>query len=214
MRATDLMTRNVASVSPDHNIRHAIALMLERQVSGLPVIDNDGHLVGMLTEGDLMRRVGAGPAQPDRHQSPENYVRSHSWRVGDVMSTDIVSVDPSCPAARMADLMANRGIKRLPVIDNGRLAGIVSRADLLAVLLGQEAEKVAAGDRALETAIRSRLIHELGLKDIDVVVNDGKVTLTGTVPASPAIRAAMLVAENLAGVTAIVNKLAIGAGDS
>src|SRR6516165_2504909 len=153
MIASDVMTRTVLSVRPDATIAEAIRLMLDNRISGLPVIDEAGRLVGMLTEGDLLRR---GETGTERHRPrwleilmgpgrlAGDYVRTHGRRIGEVMTRDPVSVTPDTPLKEVVELMERRRIKRVPVLDGDVPVGILSRADLLRALLGALEEKPAA----------------------------------------------------------------------
>ena len=155
MNAKDVMTRTVVTVSPDHSLRHAARIMLDRGISGVPVVDDDSRLVGIVTEGDLLRRselTGPGLSSQQPETSDEKaraYVKSRSWKVADVMSSDLVPVDEETPVARIAALMSERGIKRVPVMRGRRLVGIVSRADLLRVLIAAKIDDAASGDDAI-----------------------------------------------------------------
>ncbi|MEQ1900257.1 MAG: CBS domain-containing protein, partial [Devosia sp.] len=169
MKVGEVMNRNVITVMPGHSIHHAARIMLEQRISGLPVVDA-GVVVGIISEGDLLRRVEFGqPKTPganwDRATSPEgvarDYVRSHSWKVADVMSKAPATATEDMDLADAAALMAARGIKRLPVIRDGRLVGLVSRADFLQVIASAPTETQAQGDQAIELAARTRL-SEIG----------------------------------------------------
>jgi CBS domain-containing protein len=123
MKAKDLMTTKVTTVSPDNSVRQAAKVMLARSVSGVPVIDDDGRLVGLISEGDLLRRseLGSGTlvtregSFPSSDARARTYVKSNAWSVADVMSRNPVVVDEETPLSRIAALMEEHGIKRLPV---------------------------------------------------------------------------------------------------
>lgn len=140
MKASQVMTRDVATITPDAPVLDALRLMLERRISGLPVIGEDGRLVGIVTEGDFVRRAELDTERrrprwlnfllgPGRLAS--EYVGTHGRRTEEVMTRDVVAVDGDAPLAEVVDLMEKHGIKRVPVVHDGRLVGIVSRADLL-----------------------------------------------------------------------------------
>src|SRR5262245_127421 len=138
MKVKDVMATTVVTVSPDNSVKHAAGIMLDKHVSGLPVVDDQGTLVGLISEGDLLRRSELGLriiARSEQSASEEEraraYVKSHGWKVADVMSCNLVTIDEEADLSHVATLMAENGVKRLPVIRNGRLVGIVSRADLL-----------------------------------------------------------------------------------
>ena len=214
MNTNDVMTKNVVTVSPDHGVRHAATIMLVNHVSGLPVIDDEGRLVGLISEGDLLRRVELGlgaiasSAEP-AHSVEERaraYVRSNAWKVADVMSCDLVVVDEETPLARVAFLMAQHRIKRIPVMRGSALVGIVSRADLLHAISGAKPDETAAGDKAIRRSIITRLNEQTGLegKAVTVTVADGLVHLWGNVDTDDCRNAARVVAESVRGVRGVV----------
>src|SRR5579872_851624 len=143
MIASDVMTRNVISVPPDATIAEAVELMLERGISGLLVVDNSGTLVGIVTEGDLLRRDEIGTrrhrswwlrliASPGRQAA--DFTRTHGRKVADVMTHDLISVDADSSLEEIVALMEEHRIKRVPVLQGDRMVGVVSRADLLRAL--------------------------------------------------------------------------------
>jgi CBS domain-containing protein len=221
MQTADIMTRDPVSIGPDGSVRDAIRLMLEHRISGLPVVDTAGTLVGILTEGDLMRRGETGTA---RHRRPwlefllgpgrlaEDYVKTHGRRIEEIMTRDVVSVRSDTPIDDVVDLMERRHVKRLPVLDGDRLAGIVSRADLMAAVaraLDREAAFPAGDD-----AIRARVLAELEKaggwaprSGVAVTVNDGIVELNGAVFEEKERAALRVVVENVPGVKAVEDRL-------
>lgn len=212
MRVKDVMTTKIVRLSPDNSVRQAARIMFDSHVSGLPVVDDEGRLIGLISEGDLIRRTelgGGGPladvtlAADDRAHA---YIRRSSWRVGDAMTADPVTIDEDAPLARVAALMQERGIKRLPVLRNGVLVGIVSRADLLQAVLSAKQDETAAGDEAIRRSILVRLGENTGLEglDVKVAVTDGIVHLWGNVETAECRRAARIVAENVRGVRGVV----------
>jgi CBS domain-containing protein len=220
MDANAVMTRRVLSVRPDDSLDHAIRMMLDNGISGLPVLDDDGRPVGMLTEGDLLRRA---ETQTERRRSrwldfllgPDrlaaDYVRTHSRRVKDVMTPRVYTVTPETPLEEVVALMERRHIKRLPVLQDGRLIGIVSRANLVQALasVARELPQVAIADEQ----IRNRLWDELAARDwaeinlLNIVVHDGVVHLYGMVTGSREADALRTAAENIPGVKAVHNQL-------
>lgn len=211
MKASDVMTTKVVTVSPDHSVRHAAKIMLDNHVSGLPVIDDDGLLVGIISEGDLLRRSELGLvaiASPSR--SPEEqaraYVKAHAWKVGDVMSDKLVTVDEEMDLAKIATLLEENDIKRVPVTRGVRLVGIVSRADLLRAVASARLDATAPGDEAIRRSILARLDENTGLsgKNISVTVADGLVHLWGNVEGEDCRIAARVVAEGVRGVKGVI----------
>ncbi len=213
MRVKDVMTTVVVKLSPDNSVRQAARIMLDNHVSGLPVVDDAGVLVGILSEGDLIRRTElgwGGPTAADATLAADErahaYVRRSSWRVGDAMTANPVTIDEHAPIGRVAALMQDRGIKRVPVLRDGRLIGIVSRADLLQAILSAKQDDTAAGDDAIRRSILIRLGENTGLEglDIKVAVSDGVVHLWGNVETDDCRRAARILAEGVRGVRGVV----------
>ncbi|HWK64722.1 MAG TPA: CBS domain-containing protein [Rhizobiaceae bacterium] len=211
MKASDVMTTKVATVTPDHSVRHAAKIMLENHVSGLPVVDDGGRLIGIVTEGDLLRRSELGlatVASPSR--SPEEqaraYVKAHAWNVSGVMSDKLVTVDEDMDLAQIATLMEENNIKRVPVTRDGGLIGIVSRADLLRALASAKLDGTARGDEAIRRSILARLDENTGLAgmNISVTVSDGLVHLWGNVESEDCRIAARVVAESVRGVKGVI----------
>ena len=143
MNAADIMTEQVITVTPDTPIAEAAWLMLHHRISGLPVRDRDGAVVGIITEGDLLHRTETGT---QRHATwlefliagrlAQDYTNANARKVGEVMRTEVVTAAPQDPISDIVRLMERHRIKRVPVVENGRLLGIVSRAILCALWYG------------------------------------------------------------------------------
>lgn len=219
MNVADVMSRAIVTVMPGHSVRHAAQMMLDHKVSGVPVVDGDGQLVGILTEGDLLRRVEYGLTGSRPHWieavsaegAARDFVKSHSWRVADVMSKPVVAVTEDTSLADVAAMFGTRGIKRAPVVRDGRLVGIVSRADLLRIIAAAKPERIAAGDGALEISATARL------RDADTVfaacpevaVVNGVVHLWGEVRSEAERDAAHVAVEGIEGIAGIEDHLSI-----
>jgi CBS domain-containing protein len=146
MKAQDVMTTWVASIGAGATVQEAARLMAERRISALPVVDGKDRLVGIVSEGDLVRRAELGTQEEGSwwlkalaENTARDYVKSHAKAVQDVMTTPVLTVRPGTPLAEVASLMLERGVKRLPVLEAGRLVGVVSRADLVRALAAQAA---------------------------------------------------------------------------
>lgn len=136
MRAGDVMTTGAATVKPGASLAEAARLMIEHRISGLPVVDDGGGLVGMVTEGDFLRREKRLiDVLLDEAQARELARDLSARRVEDIMSTDLVSVGVEAPLNDIVDAMERRNVRRIPVLDQGRVVGIVSRANLVLALL-------------------------------------------------------------------------------
>jgi CBS domain-containing protein len=220
MRAAEVMTRTVITVDPDAQITEAIRLMLQHKISGLPVVDKGGKLVGILTEGDLLRRAETG-TQRRRPRWLEylvgpgklaaDYVHTHARKVSELMTTEVQTVDEDAPLDQIVELMERHRIKRVPVVKAGKLVGLVSRANLLRALasLSREAKPAAAGD----LAIRERLLAELEKQPwaptalTDITVRNGVVELWGVITDDRQRQALKVAAENIAGVKEVKDHL-------
>jgi CBS domain-containing protein len=217
MRAHDIMTRNVISLSPDATIQEAARLLADKHISGAPVLDEEGRLCGILSEGDLLHRTELGTTHKRRagwlewpasnRARATTYIKENARLVRDVMSTEVVSVSETTPLREIADLMERRGIKRVPVVYEGEVLGIVSRANLIrALAIGAQSasEDAALGDRR----IREAVLHELGRHSWaapveDLTVQGGVVHLWGFVTSAQQARAMCIVAEGVAGVKSV-----------
>src|SRR5271169_3392277 len=220
MKASDVMTRNIFSVRPDATVAEAIRTMLDKQISGLPVIDEAGRLVGILTEGDLLRRGETGterqrPRWLEILMGPGRlageYVRTHGRKVDGIMTRDLVSVTPDTPLKEVVELMERRRIKRVPVLDGDVPVGIVSRADLLRALARALEEKPALATSDEE--IRERILAELAKaawasrEGLTITVVNGVVDLNGVILDEKEREALRVAAENVAGVRAVEDHL-------
>jgi len=169
MNVADIMTQPVITVTPETKIAEAARLMLQHRISGLPVVDGKDAVIGVVTEGDLLRRSEIGT---ERHRPrwvelligpgrlAADYVDAHARTVGEVMSQGVASVKPQDPLPEVVRLMEKRHVKRVPVIENGRLIGIVSRANLVRALVHSRT-RTAAADAAANTSdaeIRDRIL--------------------------------------------------------
>ncbi len=222
MKAADVMTLGAATARPDSTVAEAAQLMLHYRVSGLPVVDGDGRLVGMVTERDFLRRAELGTERKrprwaelvfGKEQLAEDYIRSHGRKVEEVMSTDPVSVDHDTPLEEVVDLMERRGFKRLPVLRDGKVAGIVGRANLLRAVARMPAALPA--DAVDDRVIRDRIVEEIEKQPwapqdvIDVSVRDGRVRLRGTVTDERVRTALRVLAENVPGVREVSDEIGI-----
>jgi CBS domain-containing protein len=222
MQAKDVMRGNPLTVGPDASISEAIAIMDKSGASGLPVVDANGQLVGILTEGDLLRRVETGT---ERHRqgwlellvgpvgTAADYVRSHTRRVGDLMTRDVVTVSEDAPLEEVVELMERKHVKRVPVVGDGKVIGIVSRADLVRAV-GRALAQEQTGSKADE-AIRTRLYSELSgqswfrAQDVTAGVENGVVTLKGFIGDESTRAAFRVAAANVPGVVAVEDKLVL-----
>jgi CBS domain-containing protein len=219
MRAADVMTPDPMCISPDASITDAIRLMLERRFSGLPVVDAGGSVVGIVTEGDLLRRAETG-TQRKRARWIEflmsgrlatEYVQTSGRKVGDVMTPDVRTVTEDAPLEDIVHLMERHQINRVLVVRDGKLVGIVTRANLLHALATVAAETKPGP--ASDTSVRERLYADLKAQPwapvglINVVVRNGVVHLSGTLLDERHRGAIRVAAERIPGVKAIEDHL-------
>ena len=221
MQAGDIMTRGVVAVRPEAPLEQALRLMIENRVSGLPVLDAAGRAVGVLTEGDLLRRVETGtegkrPGWLEIIFAPgrlaDDYVRTHGRRVSEVMTPEVLTIEETTPLAEVAHTMRNKRVKRLPVTRAGVVVGIVSRADLVKVLATKLETATESGDDAsIRAGIEAELKRQswVPLRSITVSVSAGAVGIDGVVFDERQRQAIAVAAENTPGVHAVDNRLIV-----
>jgi CBS domain-containing protein len=219
MKAREIMTLEVVSVSPDASIVEAVRLMLQNRISGLPVVDRQGMLVGVVTEGDFLRRAETGTQRKRARwieffvgagQSAEEYVHTHGRKVADVMTSTPIAITEDTRLDDIVSLMEQGSVKRLPVVRQGRVVGIVSRANLLHALVSVVGDLPASP--TTDVTIREQIISEFSHKvwsprDFNVVVRDGVVELWGTILDERERQAAKVAIENVAGVKTVRDHL-------
>ena len=220
MKTSDIMTRSVVSVTPETSIVDAARLMVLRHLSGLPVVSTDGAVIGILTEGDLLGRAETGTAThhprwvelllgPGR--LADEFTRAHARKVGEVMTTDVASATSETDLADLVQLMNKRRVKRLPVIDNDRLVGIVTRANLVRALVKALIKEPSGG--VSDDEIRKAILRSIDAERwaprfaIDVVVKDGIVDLSGEITDERLRIALQVLIENVSGVKVIRDHL-------
>lgn len=213
MIVADVMSRNVISIAPEATVEEAAKMMLQRRVSGLFVVDKAGDMVGIITEGDLLRRDELGT---ERHhpwwlrlfispaQQASEFTHAHGRHVRDVMTTDVVSVAHHETLEAVVALMEQKHIKRVPVTQNDRVVGVVSRSDLLRALIvrARNAEPVKATDAEIRTAILDALETQswAPTTTLNVVVANGVADIWGTITSESERGAIRVIAENTPGV--------------
>ena len=223
MRAMDVMTTNVITVGPGTPVQEVAKILSEQGISGVPVVDAGNRLVGIVSEGDLLHRVETGTERRvqrrrrswwlDTIGSDEelarDYVKSHGRTAGDVMTGEVISVSDTTELADIANLLETKRIKRVPVVKDGQLVGIVSRANLVRALAAAGARLTA--DTAIDDrTIRQKLLDELRGQEwvhtwaADIIVRDGIVHIWVSDDRPEEERQALRVAaENIAGVRGV-----------
>lgn len=216
MQAADIMTRNVITVGRDSEVREIANLLLEHGISAVPVLGDAGQVLGIVSEGDLIRRV-----EDDKRSKswwlrlfavndPAEYVKTHGRRADEIMTPDPLTIGEDMPLAEISRLLEKHHIKRVPVISGGKLVGIVSRANLLQgfAVAGQETQG-SVDDREIREAIRKEIDVNTGVPvdRINVIVSEGRVELWGLVENDKQSMAVRVAAENIAGVRDVKNNL-------
>ena len=219
MRALDVMTTNVITVDPDTPVQALATLLSERGISGVPVVDKDSRLVGIVSEGDLLHRTETGTERRTQRrrsrwldnfasdqEAARDYVKAHGRTVREIMTRDVISVSDTTELADIATLLETRRIRRVPVVRDGQLVGIISRANLVRALAMTKSESAIEADSDDRT-IRQKLIAELTGQEwvhmwgADIIVRDRVVHLWFSDDRSDEERQAVrIAAENIPGV--------------
>jgi CBS domain-containing protein len=220
MKAKDVMPRNLVTISANATVLEAARLMLQHHISGLPVVDASGKLVGIVSEGDFVRRSETGTERrrsrwlefligPGKMAS--EYTRSHGMRVSQVMTENVYTLSEDASLEEIVELMERRRIKRVPITSGGKLAGIVTRSNLMHAMVSmvRSAPEVPQSD----AVIRDQLLDYLKTKEwsplagSDVVVHNGVVELWGAIFDERQREALKVAAENIPGVKGVKDHL-------
>lgn len=219
MKACDVMTSPVIAAKPTDLVVQIARILLERRISAVPIVDDEGHLVGIVSEGDLIHRVEAGTerrrswwleAFADDGTLAAAYVKTHGRTAADVMHKDPVSAGPDTPLHEIAALMEKHGVKRIPILEKDRLVGIVSRSNLIqAVARTNMGLEIPLSDSAIRDKVMERLRQQPWTQTwrLNVTVDDGVVSLWGIANADGERHALRVVAETTPGVRAVNDHL-------
>ncbi|MGQ4877699.1 CBS domain-containing protein [Billgrantia sp. LNSP4103-1] len=220
MHAADVMTSRVITVSPDTDVREIARLLLEHNISAVPVVDAGDKVLGIVSEGDLIRRVENNEEQHKSWwlrilaggNSASDYVKSHARLAREIMTTEPITIEENEPLHRVARLLEKHHIKRVPVVRDGKLVGIVSRANLLrgfSATAPDTETSVTTDDREIRDAILKEVDENTGVwvERINVIVSAGAVQLWGLVESEEEKKAVQVAAENTPGVTSVENNL-------
>ena len=220
MRAHQIMSRPVITVTPDTTIVEAANTMLQKHISGLPVVDATGKLVGMLSEGDFVRRSEIGTQRRRSRflrfilgpgKAASDFVREHGSKVSEIMTTEpLLTVGEETTLEEIVELMERNNIKRLPVISNDKVVGMVSRSNLLQAVasLAKDVPDPTADD----DHIRNRVIDTMAKQEwcpfgLSIVVRDGIVHVSGVITEERSRQAAIVAAESVTGVKKVHDHL-------
>jgi len=219
LTASDVMTTEVITVTPGASVREIAKLLHTRQISGVPVVDPDNHVIGIVSEGDL---IGHAEVVGEQHGSwlfnlfsdvrglARDYTKTHGRSAKDVMTADVVTVPPDASLAEIAKTLVQHRIKRVPVVDNGKLVGIVTRGNMLRALETAEQPNVPSLD---DGTLQEKVLAELNAQPWahltlkNVIVRDGVVDLEGFVDNEDERRAMTVAAANVPGVKRVEDHL-------
>lgn len=219
MQARDVMTTRLVTVTPETSVQEIAKQLIERRISAIPVVGEDNHVVGIVSEGDLMRRPETGGQRrpswwltlfdppPER---AAQYVRAHGLRARDVMTREMVTVSEDASLEEIATLLERHRIKRVPVVRDGKLVGIVSRANLLHGLVARKHGVVSSDDRSVKAALH-RAVAQTGVNTsyLNIVLAQGVVYLWGVVESEQEHAALRVAAETTPGVRKIEDHVGV-----
>jgi CBS domain-containing protein len=221
MKARDIMVSPVITVKPSLSVRDVANLFLERRISAAPVVDDAGNLVGIISEGDLLRRV---ETQTERERSSwlrlftagdvlaTEYMKARARTVADVMTRRVVTATADTPLKDVAMLLEKNSIKRIPILSAGRLAGIISRSNLVqALATAPKGLEIPLTDAAIRDKLLSHLHREpwSHTSQLNVTVSGGVVDIWGICHSDAEREAVRVAAENIPGVRAVNNYLSM-----
>lgn len=221
MIAKDIMTSAVRMIGPSDDARAAARIMAESGVSALPVVDNQQRVVGIVSEGDLLRRSELRTTKRrswglDLLATPETlateYIKAHALKVQDIMTRSVISVTEQTPIQEIISILEEHRIKRVPVLGGGTVVGIVSRGDLIKALAGQgQSSRADSEDRAIRNTFLQRLKSQAWapVSGITLSVWKGVVTLHGVLSSDEQRRALTVMAETIPGVKEVRNETVV-----
>ncbi|MBU8536945.1 CBS domain-containing protein [Roseomonas tokyonensis] len=211
------MTAEVVTVPPATPVLSIARLLADRGISAVPVLDGTGRVLGIVTEADLIRRLAGEADHPaswlaslfaNAERDAARYARAHGVTAADVMTTELVSVGPTTPAAEVAQMMEERSIRRVLVLEGGKLLGIVSRADLLRALVAPQNEALELSDDRVRGAVMAAMRKQPWADTFYTLIDvkDGVVELNGFSRSAEVQRALRVLAENVPGVKGVKDK--------
>jgi CBS domain-containing protein len=219
MRAHQIMTPQVITVGADTTIIEAANIMLRHHISGLPVVDTAGRLIGIISEGDFIRRAETGTQRKrgrwlsfltGADRVAVEYAREHGRKVGEIMTPNPITVTEGTPLDQVVQIMESKNVKRLPVMRGDRMVGIITRSDFLAAVasLAHSVPGPSAGDDHIRSEVTAA-IRQAPWRPcrLNVIVRDGIVSLSGVIKKESARKAAIVAAENVAGVRKVQDHL-------
>jgi CBS domain-containing protein len=221
MKARDVMTSPVITISPTESVKEVARLLHQHRISGVPVVDRDGKLVGIVSEGDLLHRSETGTGRKrswwlgllaDDRGRAADYIKEHSKRVADVMTTDVTTATPDTPLSEIAMLIEKNGIKRVPIVHERQIIGIVSRANLVQAF-ATSGTKLDIPET--DAAVRERVLSHLKAQPwvhtglLNATVHGGVVDLWGMTESDIERKAIRVAAESIPGVRAVNDRMTV-----
>lgn len=218
LKAKDIMTAPVVTVKPDTTVREIAEMLIKRHISAVPVVEAGGQVVGIVSEGDLLRRseLGTEKRSPswwlslfaDPAAEAHDYAKSHGVHARDVMTRKVITIGPDATLVDIAGILEKFHVKRVPVVDKGQIVGIVSRSNLLqglAMAAAKPLDAVAADDNSIRERIMAALAREAWASagTTNVTVSKGVVEFWGTVGSEDERHASRVLAEGVAGVKSV-----------
>jgi CBS-domain-containing membrane protein len=222
MKAADVMVSNVITVGVNASIGEVAAILVNNHISGAPVVGDKGELVGIVSEGDLIRRPEIGTTKrrtwwlellSNERASASEYIKSHSRKIADVMTRDVITASPDTPLGEIATLLERNRIKRVPIVEGGKIVGIVSRANIVQAL-ASATKKLSSLTIPDDSELRKKVLSRLAAEPwrptmLTVTVQDGTVDLWRLVQSDEQKKAARLAAELTPGVRAVVDNIIV-----
>jgi CBS domain-containing protein len=217
LTAADVMTRDVVTVDPEKPVRDIAELLYTRRISGVPVVDANGRVIGIVSEGDLIAHaaiVGEHHRSwwlslfADETVTARDYLKAHGRTARDVMTTNVMSIEETATLAEIAEMLHRHRIKRVPVVRGDKLVGIVTRGNLLQALATLKTESPrTVDDRTIHDQLMRELRGQPWAHVLDVKVENGVVHLHGTFQTEDERRALRVAAENVPGVKRVEDRL-------
>lgn len=224
MNASDVMVPDVIVVRADATVNDVAKILLANRISAVPVVDQQGSLVGIISEGDLVRRPEIGTertrswwldALSTNRGLAEEFVRSHSRKVKDVMTRDVVTARPDTSLDQIATMLEKHRVKRVPIVSSGKIVGIVSRANLVQALASLTEKRIpvtAASDATLRGKLFARLQKAPRTGSLpNLIVHDGTVQLWGIVDSDAERNVVRVAVEATPGVRCVIDNLIVHA---
>ena len=220
MIASDVMVHDIVTIGPEEDVSKAVKLLVDHDISALPVVDDERRVIGILSEADLLHRDKIGTEQ---HRAwwleavtpasvlALDYAKSHGRKVAEVMSEDVISADEDTPLSELANILEKNRIKRVPILKDGKLVGIVSRSNLIQALASapSQPENDQLADRGIRSAILARLAEQswTDFGERNIVVTNGVVNLWGLVGSPEEHKALLALAESVPGVREVSDEM-------